>query len=237
MRYRRGAQKARPSTSSWHQRPCIKKSLYDVLELSHLLNVRAADYQIVDVDRDGAVVVCVQTQCWGLDDFDGIEHLFQAQMPAEWGLLQRIQCIVVLHDLGSESIGQNLGRTHIQYFCQRGTHERVRDVQAVHNTVPTGSDAEFETNDSEIGDGCVRLIEVDAMYLSISASNKTGLVLDDRTSRVSFRFQDQMLAQDIHIRLVWNHCPGSCVLQRANLYSAARTNVVLRIVMSTITVV
>jgi hypothetical protein len=62
----------------------------------------------------------------------------------------------------------------------------------VHGTVLTGSDAEDDTNDSEIGDGCVRLNEVEAMYLSISASNKAGLVLDDRTSRVSFRFQDQM---------------------------------------------
>jgi hypothetical protein len=40
-------------------------------------------------------------------------------------------------------------------FCQWGTHERVRDVQAVHDTVLRGSDAEDDTNDSEIGDGCV----------------------------------------------------------------------------------
>jgi hypothetical protein len=58
----------------------------------------------------------------------------------------------------------------------------------VHDTILTGSDAEDNTNDSEIGDGCVRLIEVEAMYLSISARNKAGLVLDDRTCRVSFRF-------------------------------------------------
>jgi hypothetical protein len=62
----------------------------------------------------------------------------------------------------------------------------------VHDTVLTGSDAEDDTNSSEIGDGCVRLIEVEAMYLSISASNKAGLVLDDRTCCVSDRFQDQM---------------------------------------------
>jgi hypothetical protein len=62
----------------------------------------------------------------------------------------------------------------------------------VHDTILTGRDAEDDTNDSEIGDGCVRLIKVEAMYFSISASNKEGLVLDDRTSRVSFRFQDQM---------------------------------------------
>jgi hypothetical protein len=73
---------------------------------------------------------------------------------------------------------------------QWGTHERIRDVQAVDDTVLMGSDAEDDTNDSEIGDGCLRLIEVEAMHLSISASNKAGLVLDDRTSRVSFRFQD-----------------------------------------------
>jgi hypothetical protein len=30
------------------------------------------------------------------------------------------------------------------------------------------------------------------MYLSISASSKAGLVLDDRTCCVSFRFQDQV---------------------------------------------
>jgi hypothetical protein len=54
----------------------------------------------------------------------------------------------------------------------------------VPDTVLTGSNAEDGTNDSEIGDGCLRLIEVEAMYLSISASNKAGLVLDDRTSRV-----------------------------------------------------
>jgi hypothetical protein len=61
----------------------------------------------------------------------------------------------------------------------------------VHDTDLTGSGAEDNTNDSEIGDGCVRLIEVEAMYLIISSSNKAGLVLDDCTSRVSFRFQDQ----------------------------------------------
>jgi hypothetical protein len=72
----------------------------------------------------------------------------------------------------------------------------------VHDTVLTGSDAEDDTNDSEIGDRCVRLIEVEAMYLSISASNKAGLVLDFRTSRVLLRFQDQMRAQDVHTRLV-----------------------------------
>jgi hypothetical protein len=94
--------------------------------------------------------------------------------------------------LGPESISQNLEWTHIHGVCQWGKRERVRDVQAVHDTVITGSNAENDTNDSEIGDGCVRLIEVEAMYLSISASNKAGLVLDDRTSSVSFRFQDQM---------------------------------------------
>jgi hypothetical protein len=109
-------------------------------------------------------------------------------MLAERGLLQPIQCFVELHDLGPESISQNLGWTHIHDFCQWGTHERARDVQAVLDTVLTGSDAEEETKDSEIGDGYVLLIEVEAMYLSISASNKTILVLDDRTSRVSFRF-------------------------------------------------
>jgi hypothetical protein len=62
----------------------------------------------------------------------------------------------------------------------------------VYDTVLTGSDSEDDTNDSEIGYGCVRLKKVEAMYLSISASNKAGLVLDDRTCRVSFRFQDQM---------------------------------------------
>jgi hypothetical protein len=62
----------------------------------------------------------------------------------------------------------------------------------VHDTVLTGIDGENDTNDSEIGDGCVRLIEVEAMYLNVSASNKAALVLDDRTSRVSFLFQDQM---------------------------------------------
>jgi hypothetical protein len=107
-------------------------------------------------------------------------------MPAERGLLQPIQCFVELHDLGPESTSQNLGLTHIHDFCQWGTHERVRDVQAVHYVVLTGSDAEDDMNDSEIGDVCVRLIEVEAMYLSISASNKAGLVLDDRTRRVSF---------------------------------------------------
>jgi hypothetical protein len=56
----------------------------------------------------------------------------------------------------------------------------------------TGSDAEDDSNDSKIGDGCARLIEVEAMYLSLSASNKAGLVLGDRTCCVSFRFQDQM---------------------------------------------
>jgi hypothetical protein len=45
----------------------------------------------------------------------------------------------------------------------------------------TGRDAEDDTNDSEIGNGCVRLIEVEAVYLSISAKNKAGLVLDYRT--------------------------------------------------------
>jgi hypothetical protein len=113
-------------------------------------------------------------------------------MPAERGLLQPIQCFVELHDLGPESISQNLGWTHVHDFCQWGTHERIRDVQAVHDTVLTGSDAEYDRNDSEIGDGCVRLIEVEAMYLSLSASNNAGLVLDDRTCCVSFRFQDQM---------------------------------------------
>jgi hypothetical protein len=62
----------------------------------------------------------------------------------------------------------------------------------VHDTVLTCSDAEDETNDSESGDRCVRLIEVEAMYLSIIASNKAGLELDDRTCCFSFRFQDQM---------------------------------------------
>jgi hypothetical protein len=90
------------------------------------------------------------------------------------------------------SISQNLGWTHIHDFCQWGTHERVRDVQDVHYMILTGSDAEDDTNDSEIGDGCVRLIEVEALYLRIIASNKAGLVLDDRTCCVSFRFQDQM---------------------------------------------
>jgi hypothetical protein len=112
-------------------------------------------------------------------------------MPAERGLLQPIQCFVELHDLGPESISQNLGWTHIHDFCQCGTHERVRDVQAVHDTVLTGRDAEDDTDGSEIGDECVRMIEVEAMYLGISASNEAGLVLDDRTRRVSFRFQDQ----------------------------------------------
>jgi hypothetical protein len=125
-------------------------------------------------------------------DFDGIEQLFQVQMPAEGSLLQPIRCFVELHDLGPESISQNLGWTHIHDLCQWGTHERVRDIQTVHYMVFTGSDAEDDSNDSEIGDGCVRLIEVEAMYLSISASNKAGFVLDDRTCCVSFRFQDQM---------------------------------------------
>jgi hypothetical protein len=111
-----------------------------------------------------------------LDDFEGIEHLFQVQMPAERDLFQPMQCFVELHDLGPESISQNLGWTHIHDFCQWGTHERVRDVQVVHDTVLTGSDAEDDTNDSEIGDGCVLLIEFEAMYLSISASSKAGLV-------------------------------------------------------------
>jgi hypothetical protein len=117
---------------------------------------------------------------------------FEVKMTAERGLLQPIQCFVELYDLGPESISQNLGWTHIHDFCQWYTHERVRDFQAVHDTVLTGSGAEDDTNDSEIDDGCVRLIEVEAMYLSISASNKAGLVLDDRTCRVSFRFEDQM---------------------------------------------
>jgi hypothetical protein len=77
-------------------------------------------------------------------------------------------------------------------LLQWGTHECVRDVQAVHDKVPTGCDAEDDTNDSEIGYGCVRLTGVEAMYLSIYASNKAGLVLDDHTCCVSFRFQDQM---------------------------------------------
>jgi hypothetical protein len=81
----------------------------------------------------------------------------------------------------------------------------------------TGSDAEDDTNYNEIGDGCVRLIEVEATYLSISAINKAGLALDDRTCCVSFRFQDQISAQDVDTRLVWNQSPGACVLQRANL--------------------
>jgi hypothetical protein len=98
-------------------------------------------------------------------------------MPAERGLLQPIQCFFELHDLGPDSISQNLGWTHIRNFFQWGTHERVRDVQAVHYTILTGSDAEDDTNDSQIGDGCVRLIEVEAMYLSISASNKAALYL------------------------------------------------------------
>jgi hypothetical protein len=58
--------------------------------------------------------------------------------------------------------------------------------------VLTGSGSEDDTNDSGIGDGCIQLIEVEAMYLSIFARNKAGLVLDDRTCCVSFRFQDQM---------------------------------------------
>jgi hypothetical protein len=58
--------------------------------------------------------------------------------------------------------------------------------------VLTGRDSEDDTNDSEIGDGCVRLIEDEAMYLSLSATNKAGLVLDDRTCCVSLCFQDQM---------------------------------------------
>jgi hypothetical protein len=169
-----------------------KESRNDVLELSHILNARTAYYQIVDVDHDDAVVVCEKARCWGLDDFDGIEHLFQVQIPAERGLIQPIQCFVELHDLGPESISQNIWWTLIHDFFQWGTHERVRDVQAVQDTVLTGSDAEDDTNDSGIGDGCVRLIEVEAMYLSISASNKSSLVLDDRTSRVSLCFQDQM---------------------------------------------
>jgi hypothetical protein len=82
------------------------------------------------------------------------------------------------------------GRTYTN--SASGARRTVRDVQAVHDTVLTGSDAEDDTNDSEIGDGCVRLIEVKAMFLSISASTKAGLLLDDRTSRVSFRFQDQI---------------------------------------------
>jgi hypothetical protein len=59
----------------------------------------------------------------------------------------------------------------------------------VHDSFLIGCDAEDETNDSEIGDGCVRLIDVEAMYLSISASNKAGLLRDDRASRVSFAFR------------------------------------------------
>jgi uncharacterized protein with LGFP repeats len=117
---------------------------------------------------------------------------FQVQMPAERGLLQPILCFVELHDFGPESISQNLVWTNIHDFCQWGTQERVRDVHAMHDTVLTGSDAADDTNDSEIGDRCVRLITVEAMYLSISISNKAGFVLDDRTSRVSFCFQDQM---------------------------------------------
>jgi hypothetical protein len=57
MCHSRGAQTARPSSPSWRQRPCIKVSINDFSELSHLLNARTADYQIVDVDHDGAVVV------------------------------------------------------------------------------------------------------------------------------------------------------------------------------------
>jgi hypothetical protein len=90
-----------------------------------------------------------------------------------------------------------------------------------------GSNAEDDTNDSEIGDGCVRLIEVESMYLRISASNKAGFVLDDRTSSVSFRFQDQTLAQDIHTRLVLNLVPGACVLQRANILVSSLETLVL----------
>jgi hypothetical protein len=100
--------------------------------------------------------------------------------------------MILDHDIGTESISQNLGWTHIHDFCQWGTQERIRDLKAVHDKVITGSNSEDDANDSEIGDGCVRLIEVDAMYLKIPASNNAGLVLDDRTSRVSFRFQDQM---------------------------------------------
>jgi hypothetical protein len=80
------------------------------------------------------VQLLYETRCWGLDDFDGIEHLFQVQMPADRGLLQSIQCFAELHDIGPESISQNLGWTHLHEFCQWGTHERVRDVQAVHDT-------------------------------------------------------------------------------------------------------
>jgi hypothetical protein len=46
----------------------------------------------------------------------------------------------------------------------------------VHGTVLTGCDAEDDKNDSEIGDGCVRLIEVEDTYLSITASNKAGVL-------------------------------------------------------------
>jgi hypothetical protein len=69
-------------------------------------------------------------------------------MPAERGMLQPIQCFVELHDFGSESISQNLGWTYIHDFCQWGTYERVRDVQPVHDTVLTGSDAEDDMKDS-----------------------------------------------------------------------------------------
>jgi hypothetical protein len=74
-------------------------------------------------------------------------------MPAERGLLQPIQCFVELNDLGSESICQNLWWTHIHDFCQWGTHERVRDIQAVHYMDFTGSDAEDDSNDSETATG------------------------------------------------------------------------------------
>jgi hypothetical protein len=62
---------------------------------------------------------CMRTDTGlGLDYFDGIEHLFQGKMPADRGLLQPIQGLVELHDLGPESISQNLVWTYIHDFCQ-----------------------------------------------------------------------------------------------------------------------
>jgi hypothetical protein len=68
--------------------------------------------------------VCVQTRYWGLDDFGGIEHLSQVQIPAERGLLQPIKCFVGLHDLGLESISQNIGWTHISATSKREYDQR-----------------------------------------------------------------------------------------------------------------
>jgi hypothetical protein len=71
--------------------------------------------------------------------------------------------------------------------------------------------------DIEIGDGCVRLIEVKATYLSITASNKAGFVLDDRPSRVFVSLSGPDLSARCSYQTGLNHDSVVCVLQGANL--------------------